>query len=140
MTSMSASFLRSLRTRSRAYLIRGGRILQLTEDHSVVFQQLKAGLITEEQARNSPYRNVIMRSVGVDARVEIDLVRLQVESGDAFILCSDGLSNHVRDDEILQIVQENFLHRVPEILVDLANERGGSDNITVVAACALDML
>jgi PPM family protein phosphatase len=122
---------------SRVYLIRGGRILQITEDHSVVFQQVKAGLMTPEQARSSPYRNVIMRSVGIEQHVEVDLISLRVESGDALIICSDGLSNHVGDDEILEIVRENFLHRVPEILVDLANARGGTDNITVVAACAL---
>lgn len=123
---------------SRVYLVRDDRILQVTDDHSFVFQQVKAGLITAEQAKNSPYRNVIMRSVGVEQDVDVDIVAIDVKSGDTFLACSDGLSNLVSDAEIAQIVNEHFLHRVPEVLVDLANERGGGDNITVVVAYAVD--
>jgi serine/threonine protein phosphatase PrpC len=123
---------------SRIYLVRSDRIVQLTDDHSVVYQQLKAGLITAEQAKASPFRHIIMRSVGVDREVEVDVVAVDVLSGDTFVMCSDGLSNLVSDDEINAIVNEHFLHRVPEVLIDLANERGGSDNITVVVAYAVE--
>ncbi len=123
---------------SRVYLVRGRRIVQLTDNHSFVFQQLKAGLITEEQAQRSPYRNIIMRGVGIAADVEVDIVSVEVCSADTFVICSDGLSSLVRDEEIRQAVDDNFLHRVPEVLVDLANERGGNDNITVVVAYAVD--
>ena len=123
---------------SRVYLVRDDRILQVTDDHSLVYQQVKAGLITEEQARKSPFKNVIMRSVGVAEDVEVDVVEVDVRSGDTFLACSDGLSNLVDDAEIATIVREHFLHRVPEVLVDLANERGGGDNITVVVAYAID--
>ena len=123
---------------SRIYLVRDERILQLTDDHSVVFQQMKAGLITEEQAKASPFKHMIMRSVGVERDVEVDVVTVDVKSADTFVMCSDGLSNLVTDLEIARIVSESFLHRVPEVLVDLANERGGGDNITVVVAYAVD--
>jgi serine/threonine protein phosphatase PrpC len=119
---------------SRVYLVRRGRIARLSEDHSLVAMQVKAGTITEEQARTSPFRNIISRALGVDPRVEVDTTSVEVEDGDTFLLCSDGLSSLVSDDEILHAVNENFMHRVPEVLVDLANERGGGDNITVVVA------
>ncbi len=117
---------------SRCYLIRDHQILQVSEDHSLVNMQLKLGHITEDQAKTSPYKNVITRAVGVAERVEVDVVRVPVCDGDTFVLCSDGLSGLVADDEILRCVEENFLHRVVDLLVDLANERGGPDNITVV--------
>lgn len=117
---------------SRAYLVRGGRIFQVSEDHSLVAQQVKAGAITPEQAKVSPWKNVITRSVGSCAVVEVDVGAVDLEDGDTFVLCSDGLSGLVADDEICRVVVDNFLHRVPDVLVDLANERGGHDNITVV--------
>jgi protein phosphatase len=122
---------------SRVYLVRHERIFQLTEDHSLVFQQVKAGLLTLEQAKNSPYKHIIMRSVGVEPKVEVDVIRVGVEPADAFLLCSDGLTGLVEDAEICAVVKDHFLHRVPEVLVDLANERGGNDNITVVVAYAV---
>lgn len=123
---------------SRCYLLRGERIHLLSEDHSVVFQQRKAGLISEEEALRSPFRNVITRAVGVEADVEVDLFAVELRSGDALLLCSDGLSGLVSDDEINLLVTQTYLHRVPERLVDLANERGGPDNVTVVLAYFLD--
>ncbi len=117
---------------SRAYLVRDGRILQLSEDHSLVNEQLKAGLITEAQARQSRFKNIITRSVGFDADVEVDMIAVEVKAGDSYLMCSDGLCNLVTDPEICDVVNENFLHRVPEILIDLANSRGGDDNCTVV--------
>lgn len=117
---------------SRAYMLREGRILQLSEDHSLVNEQLKAGIITEEQARTSRFKNIITRSVGVEEDVPVDLIAVQVQPRDAFVMCSDGLANLVTDLEIGETVTENFFQRVPELLIGMANDRGGDDNITVV--------
>lgn len=122
---------------SRCYRVRQGRIVQVSCDHSLVEEQVKAGLITKEQARSSPWKNIITRAIGVADHVEVDLVAVDVEDGDVFVVCSDGLSGVVNDDEIAQIVHEGFLHRIPDTLIDLANARGGPDNITVVVACAV---
>lgn len=123
---------------SRAYLMRDGRILQLSEDHSLVNEQLKAGLITEAQARQSRFKNIITRSVGFDADVEVDMIAVEVKAGDAYLMCSDGLCNLVTDPEINDVVSDNFLHRVPETLIEMANSRGGDDNCTVVVAYVVD--
>ncbi|MDP2341250.1 MAG: Stp1/IreP family PP2C-type Ser/Thr phosphatase [Deltaproteobacteria bacterium] len=117
---------------SRAYLVRGGRIVQVSRDHSLVAEQMRAGVITAEQAKVSPWKNVITRCVGSAAVVDVDVAVVDLEDGDTFLLCSDGLSGLVSDEEICCSVVEQFLHRVPDVLVDLANERGGHDNITVV--------
>jgi serine/threonine protein phosphatase PrpC len=117
---------------SRCYLLRGGRIFQLSEDHSLVNEQLKAGAITEEEARQSRFRNIITRSVGFEEEVLVDVVGLEVERGDSIVLCCDGLSNLVTDPEILEIAAGTPLAEAPERLVALANERGGDDNITVI--------
>jgi serine/threonine protein phosphatase PrpC len=117
---------------SRCYLLRGGRIFQLSEDHSLVNEQLKAGAITEEEARQSRFRNIITRSVGFEEEVLVDVVGLEVEKGDSIVLCCDGLSNLVTDAEILEITACSRLAEAPEKLVALANERGGDDNITVI--------
>ena len=117
---------------SRCYLVRGGRIFQLSEDHSLVNEQLKAGAITEEEARQSRFRNIITRSVGFEEDVLVDVVGLELEKGDAIVLCCDGLSNQVADAEILEIATGSRLAEAPERLVALANERGGDDNITVI--------
>lgn len=119
---------------SRAYLLRNGKILQLSEDHSLVNEQLKAGIITEAQARTSRFKNIITRSVGVEEDVAVDLIAVEIQKNDAYVLCSDGLANLVSDLEIGETVSENFFRRVPELLVDMANTRGGDDNITVVVA------
>jgi protein phosphatase len=117
---------------SRCYLLRGGRIFQLSEDHSLVNEQLKAGAITEEEARQSRFRNIITRSVGFEEDVLVDVVGLEVEKGDTIVLCCDGLSNLVTDAEILEITGRSHIAEAPERLVALANERGGDDNITVI--------
>lgn len=123
---------------SRCYLMREGRITQLSEDHSLVNEQIKAGLLTEAQAKNSRYKNIITRSVGFEADVDVDMIAVPLKAGDAFLMCSDGLCNLVSDEEINDIVHDHLLHRAPEVLVDLANSRGGDDNITVVVAYAAD--
>ncbi|MGO9830477.1 MAG: Stp1/IreP family PP2C-type Ser/Thr phosphatase [Myxococcaceae bacterium] len=121
---------------SRAYLIRGELIQQISEDHSLVNEQIKAGMITPEEARHSRYRNIITRSVGFEEEVQVDVMGLLAEPGDVFILCSDGLANMMEDTEILEIVRANPLEEIPAKLIELANERGGDDNITVIAVRA----
>jgi PPM family protein phosphatase len=118
---------------SRAYLVRGELIQQISEDHSLVNEQIKAGMITPEEARHSRYRNIITRSVGFEEEVQVDVMGLLAEPGDVFVLCTDGLANMLEDQEILDIVRSNPLEDVPEMLIALANERGGDDNITVIA-------
>jgi serine/threonine protein phosphatase PrpC len=118
---------------SRAYLVRGDLIQQISEDHSLVNEQIKAGMITPEEARHSRYRNIITRSVGFEEEVQVDVMGLLAEAGDTFVLCSDGLANMLEDSEILETVRSVPLSEIPGKLIEMANERGGDDNITVVA-------
>jgi PPM family protein phosphatase len=117
---------------SRAYLVRGDLIQQISEDHSLVNEQIKAGMITPEEAKHSRYKNIITRSVGYEQDVQVDVMGIIAEPGDVFILCSDGLANMVEDTELREIAQRTPLAEMPKRLVDLANERGGDDNITVI--------
>ena len=117
---------------SRAYLVRGDLIQQVSEDHSLVNEQIKAGMITPEEAKHSRYKNIITRSVGFEEEVQVDVMGLVTRPGDSFILCSDGLANLVDDKEIREIVLANPLKEAPKKLIELANERGGDDNITVI--------
>jgi serine/threonine protein phosphatase PrpC len=117
---------------SRAYLVRGDLIQQISEDHSLVNEQIKAGMITPEEAKHSRYKNIITRSVGFEEEVQVDVMGLLTEPGDSFILCSDGLANLVEDHELRDLVLKHPLEELPGRLVDLANERGGDDNITVI--------
>src|SRR5262249_33508752 len=121
---------------SRAYLIRGDLIQQISEDHSLVNEQIKAGMITPEEAKHSRYKNIITRSVGFEEEVQVDVMGLVAEPGDLFVLCSDGLANMLEDEEIRDVVLNSEFEDVPQKLVDLANERGGDDNITVVVVGA----
>jgi serine/threonine protein phosphatase PrpC len=117
---------------SRCYLARRGHIYQVSEDHSLVNEQLKAGAITPDEARHSRFKNIITRSVGFEADVAVDMMGVEVEPGDRLVICCDGLSNLVEDDEILAIATSCALEEAPRRLIDLANERGGDDNITVI--------
>ena len=117
---------------SRCYLARGDQIFQISEDHSLVNEQLKAGAITEEEARSSRFRNIITRSVGFEEEVLVDVMGLELKAGDTLVLCCDGLSNLVADVEIAHVATGEPLSEAPEKLVALANERGGDDNITVI--------
>jgi len=117
---------------SRCYLQRGDRIVQITDDHSLVNEQVKAGLITAEQARSSRLKNIITRSVGFEKDVAVDTFALPVQPGDRFLICSDGLANFVDDTEIGLALTSLPLEEVPSKMIELANERGGDDNITVV--------
>jgi serine/threonine protein phosphatase PrpC len=125
---------------SRAYLINAGGVTedgataaQLTSDHSLVARLVDIGQITAEQARTHPQRNLLYRSIGTDPSVEVDTFSEQLEPGDILLLCSDGLVNHVRDEEIARsVLEQSDPNRACEQLVALANERGGRDNISVV--------
>ncbi len=118
---------------SRAYLIRGDLIQQVSEDHSLVNEQIKAGMITAEEAKHSRYKNIITRSVGFEEEVQVDVLGLQVQVGDSYVLCSDGLANLVEDTEMQKIISGvTDLKDATKQLIDLANERGGDDNITCI--------
>jgi protein phosphatase len=117
---------------SRCYVVRGEEVAQVTEDHSLVNEQLKMGLITQDEARHSRLKNIITRSVGFEEDVLVDAMGLKGQAGDTFVLCSDGLSNLVEDQEIARIVREEPLEHAPDKLIEMANERGGDDNITVI--------
>jgi len=117
---------------SRGYLVRDGRIEQLTEDHSLVNERLRAGLITEEEAKNHKLKNIITRSLGFMEDVEIDLQVRAIRRGDLFVLCSDGLSNLVETAEIGEITLDHSPQQASRTMIELACERGGDDNVTVV--------
>jgi serine/threonine protein phosphatase PrpC len=117
---------------SRAYLFREGVIEQLTEDHSLVNEQLKSGLISEEEARTHQFKNIITRSLGASPEVEVDLISKKIKLGDIFVLCSDGLSNLVETSEMEQLLRDNEAVTAAKSMVDLANKRGGDDNITLL--------
>ncbi len=117
---------------SRAYLIRDSQMRQVTEDHSWVNEQVKAGFITNEEARTHRLKNLITRSLGHEPSVKVDVLRLILMEGDRFVLCSDGLTNLVTDEEIADVLLSSVAPEALKKLVDLANERGGNDNITAV--------
>jgi len=119
---------------SRLYLFRGGALHALTIDHSVVGERVARGELTSEQARVHPSRHVITRAVGVLDAVDPDVASLRPHAGDVFVLCSDGISAQLTDDEIRDCLLEcrEDLARATRDLVDLANARGGEDNATVV--------
>jgi protein phosphatase len=118
---------------SRAYLVRAHRATQLTSDHSLVAQLVARQQLTAEEARHDPRRNVVTRSVGVGPDVEVDLVTVNepLQNLDTFVLCSDGLHGQVSDDEIASAAMGESLEVACRQLIELANERGGPDNITV---------
>ena len=117
---------------SRAYLVREQSIEQVTRDHSWVNEQVQAGIITEQEAREHLYRNIITRSLGTKPGVDIDFFQRKVQPGDVLVLCCDGLSNEVKEDEIAHIVSTNSAQESAQALIDLANQRGGPDNITAI--------
>jgi serine/threonine protein phosphatase PrpC len=124
---------------SRAYLARRGRVVRLTQDHSWVEEQVLAGHMTRAEARISGRRNVITRSIGGDAAVEVDVGGpVLLRGGDALILCSDGLHSQVSDDELAGVVQQLLPEAAAERLVALSNERGGPDNISVIVCVMFD--
>lgn len=122
---------------SRAYLIRGSRIEQLTRDHSWVAERVRQGLLSEDEARDHKWRNVITNALGSRPQLRLDLFGLNLLEGDLILVCSDGLSNLVTEQKILQVALEYVyepLEMITQQLVQLANEAGGYDNITCVVA------
>src|ERR671937_272919 len=119
---------------SRAYLIRGGRLEQLTEDHSLVAELVRSGKLSPEEAEAHPQRSVITRALGTDPNVDVDTFSIQTEPGDLFMLCSDGLTSMVDDDVILETVEKHRddLQTASKALIRAANKGGGEDNITVI--------
>ncbi|MGZ5494329.1 MAG: Stp1/IreP family PP2C-type Ser/Thr phosphatase [Thermoanaerobaculia bacterium] len=123
---------------SRAYLIRDNALTRITNDHSWVFEQVQAGMLTEAEAEKHPLRNVITRALGGALQVNPDASEIHAKPGDMFLLCSDGLTGMVPEDEILRIVAENADPVVAcQKLIDEANERGGLDNITAILVKAI---
>lgn len=117
---------------SRAYRVRKNKIEQLTVDHSLVGEQIRAGVLGPKEAKDHRLRNVITRSVGFQEEVEADVEAKVIKEGDIFLLCSDGLYNLVEDNEMFDIVSHQSLQNACRHLIDIANTRGGDDNITVI--------
>lgn len=125
---------------SRAYLVRAGRIRQLTDDHSVVGELVRRREISRTAARAHPHRHVLTRALGVRREVPPDLAELTAAPGDSFVLCSDGLTGLVRDEEIAALAVAADLDQSCSRLVELANSRGGDDNVTVaIVRCEKDL-
>jgi PPM family protein phosphatase len=120
---------------SRGYIVRDGNAIQITKDQSLMQKLIEAGEMTPEEAEVSERRNIILQALGPEPVIKVDLTSQQIKRGDVLVLCSDGLSGQVRAHEIAEVVnREPDLVQVCKSLIDLANEAGGPDNITVVAA------
>jgi len=118
---------------SRAYVISGRNIVQLTEDHSLVNELLKSGQINEEEALNHPRRNVLVRALGTDPEVDIDIICHSWQENDVLLLCTDGLTRLVSEEAIVETIRSDAAwHEKAGLLVEQALEAGGDDNITVV--------
>lgn len=117
---------------SRVYLYRDDVLWKITEDHSLVNEQIRSGLITKAQADKLAYKNVITRSVGFEEAVEVDVYERQIEKGDLFLLCSDGLSSMLSDENIKQNIEPHDVKRSVENLINAANDAGGHDNVSVI--------
>ena len=131
---------------SRSYLISNKKIFQLSKDHSLVQEKLNLGIYSREQAAHDPQKNILVRTVGFDPSLEVDIFTYKVMKNDIFISCSDGLHGKVSDEDIVYIVNEylpdpstatqQMADQVINALIDLANENGGQDNITVILIIA----
>jgi serine/threonine protein phosphatase PrpC/CRP-like cAMP-binding protein len=117
---------------SRVYLYRQGAVHQLTEDHSLINELLRRGRLSREQIEKLQYKNAVTRAVGVYESVEVDTLDFDVLRGDRFLLCSDGLSGYLEEAELAQLFSDTPEDEIAQRLIDLANERGGKDNITAV--------
>ena len=120
---------------SRTYRLRKGHLEQLTQDHTIVQQQFEEGLISSDQIKQHPLRNVIFRAVGIKEELALDLIFGKISVEDIFLLCSDGLTDMIPDDQIQEILcSDSDLQRKAEELIETAKAAGGIDNITVVLA------
>ncbi len=117
---------------SRIYLYRNGSIHQITRDHSLIEELRRRGKLTEEQIQRIQYKNAVTRAVGVYESVEVDVIDFDVLPGDRFLLCTDGLTGYLGDGDLQRFFEQEPEESLPQRLVDLANERGGKDNITVL--------
>ena len=124
---------------SRAYLYRNYQLKQLTEDHSLVHELVKSGEITVEEARKHPQKNVVTRSVGTRETIQVDLTSMPIATEDLLILCTDGLSNMIEEDQIKDILKDwSSLDDKVETLINAANDAGGLDNISLILAAFSD--
>jgi serine/threonine protein phosphatase PrpC len=131
---------------SRVYMVNNGNIFQLTRDHSFVQEKLNMGIYSRQEAVNDPQKNVLVRSVGFDADIKVDVFRYRICKNDIFLICSDGLHGKVSDGDILHIVQKNIpdpsrcqltnIQDTVKELIQQANDNGGQDNISVIVALA----
>ena len=119
---------------SRAYRIRENAISQVSLDHSMVAEMVRRGLITEDEARVHPYRNIITRALGTSPTVNVDVKELDKAPGDMFLLCSDGLSEYVQSVQMNEILRKYSLENAVDVLLNMALEGGGRDNISVILA------
>jgi protein phosphatase len=118
---------------SRCYRLRAGRLQQITRDHSLLQEQIDAGLITPEQAAFSANKNLVTRAVGVEDTVQLETHQHDLQGGDLYLMCSDGLSDMLEDDTIAQLLIANeSLETAVRALIDAANDAGGRDNIAVI--------
>lgn len=117
---------------SRAYLIKDNQIIQITKDHTMVQIYLEQGKITETEALNHPQKHVITRALGAESIIDIDYCEVILHSSSNILICSDGLTNYVKESQILGIIQENDVEDAVHLLVDTALSNGSTDNITVV--------
>jgi Serine/threonine protein phosphatase len=124
---------------SRAYLVRNGLSRQISQDHSWVEEQVRAGLLTKDQARSHAQRNVITRCLGTQSEVEVDVFPEPLQEGDTFVLCSDGLSGPVPEDDLRAIINQYMPSESVYHLVERANANGGPDNITAIVVRALEL-
>lgn len=119
---------------SRAYLLRGGEISQISMDHSMVGDMVRKGLLTPEQAQRHPYRNVITRALGASADIQVDVETLEKRAGDQYLICSDGLSEYVRPEEMRDILLALPMEQAADRLLAMALDGGGRDNVSLVIA------
>lgn len=118
---------------SRVYLVRGEEVVQLTEDHSLINELIKRGKLRPEDAANAPYRNAVTRAVGVHADVQVDTMTFELAAGDRFLICSDGLIEYLSSEqEIADVIRKHAFNDAPRAFIELANARGGKDNITAL--------
>ena len=119
---------------SRAYLLRGGELYRLTDDHSWVGEQVRLGLLTDAEAQRHPMRNIVTRAMGNRIDLDVDIKEEDVRPGDVFLLCSDGLNSMLEDEVITRILRDHAEdpRTACQALVDQANARGGEDNVTVI--------
>lgn len=117
---------------SHVYLLRAGKVYRLTEDHTLAEAQVKQGFVTREAAEHSDFKNVLLRAVGAQPNVQVDTLLMDLVAGDLILLCSDGLHGYLEDDELPALLESAPARELPAHLIALANERGGSDNITAL--------